>query len=112
MKRNCVLLVIYLIGTIVIPFLLFYPSMIYLDLAGMGGYDGFASHEMMMRHGIWSATERRTFVYLVFQVVYFVWLLSIANFPIAIGVIIKKVVQRQKGQMSWQSTPPGAEPPG
>ena len=111
MKLNRILLVIYLVGTIVIPFLLSYPSMIYLDLAGMGGYDGFASREMMMEHGVWSSAERRTFVYLVFQAVYRVWLLSIANLPIAIGVIIKKVMQRRKSQMSWQSTPPGAEPP-
>jgi hypothetical protein len=53
---------------------LFYPAMVYPDLAGMGGYDGFASPKMMLDHGAWRAdAERPKAVYLMFAAIYVTW---------------------------------------
>jgi hypothetical protein len=75
---------------------LFYPAMMYLDLAGMGGYDGFASSQMMLDHGTWRAdADRPTAVYLIFAAIYVTWLLSLVSlvleaFLLGLAAILKR----------------------
>jgi hypothetical protein len=92
----------YLIITGTLPIILFYPAMIYGDLSGMGGYDGFATPAMMERYGAWSAAEEMTAGYLLCTGLYVVWLISLVNFPLA-GVLVlirwwtKRRRERRKG---------------
>lgn len=92
----------YLIITGILPIILFYPAMIYGDLSGMGGYDGFATPAMMERYGAWSETEEMTVGYLLFTGLHVVWLISLVNLPLA-GVLAcirwwtKRRWERRKG---------------
>jgi len=92
-KRSRLILITYLAGAIVLPILLLYPALIYNDLAGMGGYDGFATHKMMAEHGVW--TPGHTSVYHIFAWAYRVWFLSIVNLPIAVVVLIVRFARKR-----------------
>ena len=99
MRDSRQLLVGYLVATIAIPFVLLYPALIYGDLAGMGGYDGFASPEMMIEYGAWaSATSGHAPAYLIFAGLYAIWLLSLANLPVASIILIGQVIRKGKDQ--------------
>jgi hypothetical protein len=99
MKDSRQLLIGYLVATIAIPFVLLYPTLIYLDLAGMGGYDGFASPEMMKEYGAWSpVTNDHAPIYLILGGLSIVWLLSLVNLPVALIVLIGQVTRKGKGQ--------------
>ena len=79
---------------------LFYPAMVYVDLAGMGGYDGFASSEMMLNHGAWRGNaDPPTAVYLMFAALYAGWLLSpislvFGSLLLGIAAVFRKRVQQ------------------
>ena len=49
-----VLEVVYFLLSAELPILLLYPALVYGDLSGMGGYDGFATAEMMITYGSWA----------------------------------------------------------
>jgi hypothetical protein len=99
MKGSRLILMTYLVGTIVLPIILLYPALVYYDLSGMGGYDGFASPEMMMKHGAWKPAESGdTLIYLVFAGASLLWLLSAANLPIAVGIIVRRYVCRKNSK--------------
>jgi hypothetical protein len=91
MKTHTRRFIIYLAITGVFPVLLLYPSLIYWDLAGMGGYDGFASSTMMEQHGVWSATDEHPVVYYIFNGCFLLWCLSLVNLPIACGVVVRRI---------------------
>lgn len=88
---------IYVISTGVLPILLFYPAMIYRDLAGMGGYDGFASISMMERHGAWSVNESSTGIYHIFEGLSLLWLLSLINLPVGGGIALALILKKYWG---------------
>ncbi len=99
MKDSRQLLIRYLVATIVTPLVLLYPALIYLDLAGLGGYDGFASPEVMIEYGAWSSvTSGHAPIYHVFAGLYVAWLLSLANLPVALIVLIGQAIRRDKGR--------------
>ena len=76
-------IIIWIAVTLAFFIALFYPAMVYLDLAGMGGYDGFAPSEMMLNHGAWRENaDPPTAVYLMFAAIYAAWLFS----PISLGL--------------------------
>lgn len=79
-----------MIGTGILPILLWYPAMIYLDLAGIGGYEGFASISMMEQHGIWSSRDSHSIIYYVFNGLYFLWCVTLINLPVAFVLIVRK----------------------
>ena len=91
MRKATVRFTAYLILTGALPVLLLYPSLVYLDLSGMGGYDGFASTAMMERHGMWSATNGHTAFYFVVNGIFLLWCLSCVNLPIALIVIGRRI---------------------
>jgi hypothetical protein len=97
MSKPYNVLIFYVIVTGVLPVLLAYPSLIYLDLAGMGGYDGFASVAMMEKHGVWSSTEDQTMFYYAFGGLYILWCISLVNLPIALVVILRKFQKKRQG---------------
>ena len=91
------ILIAYLAVTAVFSVALFYPAMVYYDLAGMGGYDGFASPEMMLKHGAWApATSGHTFVYHAFEALALLWLLALMNLPVAALAVIRHSIRRRK----------------
>jgi hypothetical protein len=73
-----------------------YPALIFYDLAGMGGYDGFASPAMMVEYGAWASTSGSSLVYTLFNITYFLWLLSLVNIPIAVGISLKLLRDRNR----------------
>jgi hypothetical protein len=79
----------YLAVTISVPILLLYPLLVYGDLMGMGGYDGFASPSMMEKYGVWGTTSNvppiTNFVFLGLTIT---WLLSLANLFIAAIIFV------------------------
>lgn len=86
----------YLIATVALPILLLYPALIYYDLAGMGGYDGFASPALMMEHGAWApAGSAPTVTFRAFEALSCIWALSLANLPIGAVALIGHVARRQ-----------------
>jgi hypothetical protein len=85
----------YLVGTITLPIVLLYPALIFSDLAGMGGYDRFATLNMMTEHGVWAPVAHgHTPVYFIFAGAYLIWLLSVANLPIAAVGLISRLARK------------------
>lgn len=76
---------VYFVMSLLLPLCIVYPAMIYLDLAGMGGYDGFASPNMMLEHGTWRALNKVTLVHRIMNGIYLLWLFSLLNLLILIG---------------------------
>jgi hypothetical protein len=91
MKKQHVRFIVYLVMTGACPILLLYPSFVYLDLAGMGGYDGFASPMMMEQQGMWSATGGHTMVFYALNGCFLLWILSLVNLPIACVVTVRNI---------------------
>lgn len=89
MHRKPWLILFYFVLSIVVPLALLYPAFVYGDLAGTGGYDGFASPAMMLKDGVWATTNGRSLVYTVFGIANCVWLLSLINIPVAVGIALK-----------------------
>ena len=78
---------------------LFCPAMVYLDLAGMGGYDGFASPQMKLDHGAWRADANRpTTVYLIFAAIYVTWLLSLVSLVLEAFLLGLAAILRRRAQ--------------
>jgi hypothetical protein len=76
---------------------LLYPALIHADLAGMGGYDGFASREMMLKHGVWSsAASGRTMVYYLFAGAHLLWLLSAVILPLGAVILVRQLFEERK----------------
>ena len=75
--------------------LLLYPAWIYYDLAGMGGYDGFASLEMMRKYGAWSSNIVNSVEYIAFSILTVLWLFSLLNIPIAALLAFKLLRERR-----------------
>ena len=99
MKVSRLLSIRYLIATIAIPLVLLYPALIYFDLAGMGGYEGFASLEIMKEYGAWSsAANGHAPTYPIFAGLYAAWLLSLANLPVALIILIGQLIRKGKGK--------------
>ncbi len=90
MRKTNLIFTLYLFGTGIFSVLLWYPSMIYLDLSGMGGYDGFASVSMMEQHGVWSSTDSHTFVYYILNGAFLIWCVSLINLPFVFVLGLKK----------------------
>jgi hypothetical protein len=75
---------------------LFYPALIYYDLSGMGGYDGFASPMMIAEHSAEMSTDdTRTSIYYLFQVINFLWLASLVNLVIGIVIFVDHLIRRE-----------------
>jgi hypothetical protein len=67
---------------------LFYPAMVYLDLAGMEGYDGFASPQMLLDHGAWRADAGPpTAVYRILAAIHVTWLLSLVSLVLEVSLL-------------------------
>ena len=79
---------IYLVLSILLPILLVYPALIYADLAGFGGYDGFAIPNMMVDHGVWPSAGEESIVYRLFNAAYCLWLPSVLNATFAVFVYV------------------------
>jgi hypothetical protein len=76
---------------------LFYPAMVYLDLAGMGGYDGFASPQMKLDHGAWRADANRpTTVYLILAAIHVTWLLSLVSLVLEASLLGIAAILRRR----------------
>ena len=82
---------IYLAIVVACCLLFAYPAWVYSDLAGMGGYDGFASPAMMREHGAWRDEAGHTSIYRIFLAMYLVWLLSLANLPVAVVLSVRRI---------------------
>jgi hypothetical protein len=89
-RRRPWLTLLYFALSLAVPLGLLYPALVYSDLAGLGGYDGFATPAMMLEHGAWATTNSRSLVYTLFSIVNWVWLLSLMNTPVAIGISVKR----------------------
>jgi hypothetical protein len=82
----------YLVLSVLLPIVLLYPTLIYTDLAGMGGYDGFASHSMMTEHGLWApANGLPSPVYVLFASIALLWFLSVVNLGVAGVLAVKRI---------------------
>ena len=79
MKKGSRFFIGYVAMTLLLPVLLLHPTLIYYDLAGMGGYDGFASAELMLQHGSWNPRTTGTIVYYFFAAASVGWILSVVN---------------------------------
>ncbi len=90
MKKSCLRFAMYVLFAILFPVLLWYPAMMYLDLAGMGGYSGFANVSMMETHGCWSSSDSHTVVYYAFHVIYVFWCGSLIHLPVTFVLIFIK----------------------
>ncbi len=87
----------YLFLTVSLPILLLYPLLVYGDLMGMGGYDGFASPDMMKKYGVWSITSNvPPITEFIFGGLSIVWFLSLANLLIAILFMLRSFFIRGK----------------
>jgi hypothetical protein len=96
MKDSRLFLATYLAGTLLFPVALLYPALIYGDLAGMGGYDGYASPEMMTEYGVWkSVASDHTPIYFIFAGTSLIWLLSVVNLPIAVVIVMSRLIQKK-----------------
>ncbi|GAK52392.1 hypothetical protein U14_03643 [Candidatus Moduliflexus flocculans] len=80
----------YFICSGLFPLLLWYPSMIFMDLAGMGGYDGFASVSFMEKYGVWSSQDSHAVVYYFFNAIFIFWAASLINIPVALILLLKE----------------------
>jgi hypothetical protein len=88
---------VYWAVTIAAPIALLYPALVYLDLAGMGGYDGFASPRMMELYGIGASTASHyVLIYYVFGMIYVGWLLSALNLPVALAILVCRAGRSKK----------------
>lgn len=90
-RRSLVLA--YLAATLISCLILAYPAMIYYDLAGQGGYDGFASPRMMREHGVWREETGHTPTYYAYLGMSLCWLLSVVNLPFAAMLLIRSVAR-------------------
>jgi len=78
---------------------LFFPAMVYLDLAGMGGHDGFASPQMMLDHGAWRAdADRPTTIYLIFAAMHALWLLSLVSLVLEASLLGIAAILRRRAR--------------
>lgn len=97
-RSPCRRAVVYLVATLLAPVLFLYP-------AGMGGYDGFATPQMMLKHGAWApADSPASLVYRAFEGLYLLWLLSLLNLPVALTML--------SGESCPARQPRAAEAPG
>lgn len=90
--------IFYFFVSIVLAVALLYPTLIYYDLSGMGGYDGFASPTFMAENSTWATAEStHTSMYYLFQTLSVLWLISLINAFIGIVILVKNLV-RWKGK--------------
>ena len=76
---------------------LFYPYLVYTDLAGMGGYDGFASREMMLEHSAaWSGTSGPSIAYYVFAGFALLWALSFLRIPVSLVLLMRQSAKQRQ----------------
>jgi hypothetical protein len=83
----------------VVFIVLFYPTMVYLDLAGIGGYDGFTSPQMMLDHGAWRAeADRPTIVYRILAAIHVTWLLSLVSLGLEASLLGIAAILRMRAR--------------
>jgi hypothetical protein len=87
---------VYFVLSVALPIILLYPALIYGDLSGMGGYDGFASLEMMTKYGSWVSDATNSVGYIFFSGLNILWLLSLINIPIAVILAFKVLRERNR----------------
>jgi hypothetical protein len=82
--------------SLTLAILLLYPALMYYDLEGMGGYDGFVSPEMMVESGAWaSSTSSQGPLYYALAGAAVLWLLSMASLSVAIIRSLVRLARRQ-----------------